>query len=67
MLLSLLIFLLVSNAVNIKKEKSLLYSRIVIITFIYSSILTYTNLYTISLEESIGIYGGLFNVTTFTQ
>ena len=67
MLLSLLILLLVSNAVNIKKEKSLLYSRIVIKTLIYTSLLAYSNLYIRPLEKSIGIYGGLFNVTTFTQ
>lgn len=67
MLISLLILLLFSNAVNIRRDKSILFSRIVIIGLILTSFLAYTNFYITPLQKGIGIYGGLFNVTTFTQ
>lgn len=67
MLLSLLIFLILSNAVTSRQDKSILFSRVVIIGMVSSSYLALNNLYIQSLEKGIGIYGGLFNVTTFTQ
>ena len=67
MLLSLLIFLILSNAVTSRQDKSILFSRVVITGMISSSYLALNNLYVQSLEKGIGIYGGLFNVTTFTQ
>ena len=67
MLISLLIFLLVSNAVTLKRDKSILFSRVVINGLLFSSFLALNNLYLKPLEKGIGIYGGLFNVTTFTQ
>lgn len=67
MLISLLILLLVSNAVTLRRDKSILFSRIVIVGLIYTSFLALNNLFIKPLEKGIGIYGGLFNVTTFTQ
>lgn len=67
LLISSLILLLVSNAVSIRRDKSILYSRIVIQTLIFASIITLNSLYIRPLEKGIGIYGGLFNVTTFSQ
>lgn len=67
MLISLLIFLLISNAVTLKRDQSILFSRIVMKSLILVSFLLYDNMYIRSLEKGIGIYGGLFNVTTFTQ
>jgi len=67
MLLSLLIFLLLSNAVTSRQDKSILFSRVVITGLIFSSYLAFTNLYIQPLEKGIGVYGGLFNVTSFTQ
>jgi NADH-ubiquinone oxidoreductase chain 2 len=67
MLLSLLIFLLLSNAVTSRQDKSILFSRVVITGLIFSSYLAFTNLYIQPLEKGIGVYGGLFNVTAFTQ
>ena len=67
MLISLLIFLLVSNAVTLKRDKSILFSRVVINGLLFSSFLALNNLYLKPLEKGVGIYGGLFNVTTFTQ
>lgn len=67
MLISLLIFLLLSNAVTYRQDKSILFSRVVITALASSSYLALNNLYLQPLEKGIGIYGGLFNVTIFTQ
>src|SRR6195952_4008513 len=67
MLISLLFFLLFSNAVTLRRDKSILFSRIVITGLLFASFLALNNLFTKALEKGIGIYGGLFNVTTFTQ
>ena len=67
MLISLLIFLLISNAITLRRDQSILFSRIVMKSLILISFLLYNNIYINSLEKGIGIYGGLFNVTTFTQ
>jgi NADH-ubiquinone oxidoreductase chain 2 len=53
--------------VTSRQDKSILFSRVVITSLIYSSFLGFNNLYVKPLEKGIGIYGGLFNVTTFTQ
>lgn len=62
-----LIFLLLSNAVTIRRDKSILYSRIAIQSLIYSSVICINLLNIKALEKGIGIYGGLFNVTVFSQ
>ena len=67
LLISSLILLLVSNAVSLRRDKSILYSRVVIKSLIFSSIIALNSLHIRPLEKGIGIYGGLFNVTTFTQ
>ena len=67
MLLSLLMYLLSSNAVTLRRNKSILFSRIVFTGFCLASVLSYNSLHVTSLSKGIGIYGGLFNVTTFTQ
>lgn len=67
MLITLLICLLFSNASTLKKDKSILYSRIVMKGLIFGSIIAFTSLYTKSLGSGVGIYSGLFNITTFTH
>ena len=67
MLISLLVLLLISNALTLRKDKSILFSRVVMITLIHTSFLAYNNLYFLSLDKGIGIFGGLFHVTAYTQ
>jgi NADH-ubiquinone oxidoreductase chain 2 len=67
MLISLLIILLISNALTLRKDKSILFSRVVILGLITASLLAWNNFFFKPLEKGIGIYGGLFHVTTFTQ
>ena len=67
MVISLLIFLLISNAVSLRQDKSILFSRIVIQSLIFAGLIAINNLYISPLEKGIGIYGGLFNVNVLTQ
>ena len=67
MLISLLTVLLISNALTLRTDKSILYSRVVMVSLIHTSFLAYNNLFFLSLDKGIGIYGGLFHVTVFTQ
>jgi len=67
MLTSLLVYLLISNALTLRKDKSILFSRIVMVSLVLTSFLAYNNLFFNNLDQGIGLYGGLFHVTAFTQ
>ena len=67
MLISSLIFLLLSNAVTSRRDKSILYSRVAITILLYSSLVVLKNLNIISLDKGIGLHGGLFHATSITQ
>ena len=62
-----ILFLLLSNAVTLRRDKSILYSRVAIIVLLYSAILAITTLYITNLNRGIGLYGGLFHATSTTQ
>ena len=62
-----ILFLLLSNAATLRRDKSILYSRNGIVILIYCLIITLNNLNICLLEKGIGLFGGLFNVTTITQ
>ena len=62
-----ILFLLLSNAVTLRRDKSILYSRESITILLYCLIITLNNLNVCLLEKGIGIYGGLFHVTATTQ
>jgi NADH-ubiquinone oxidoreductase chain 2 len=62
-----LILLLISNAVTIRQDKSILYSRVVIQGLIFSCIIILNSFSIKALEKGISVYGGLFNITPFTQ
>lgn len=59
--------LLLSNAVTLRRDKSILYSRVSIIILLYSSLLAFTSLYISYLDRGIGLYGGLFHATSITH
>ena len=67
MLILSIIFLLLSNAVTLRRDKSILYSRVAIIVLLYSSIIAINSLFISSLDKGIGLYGGLFHATAITQ
>jgi len=66
MLIYSILFLLLSNAVTLRRDKSILYSRVAILVLLYSSLLGINSLYISSLEKGIGIYNGLFHATSTT-
>lgn len=63
----LLTYLIISNALTIKKNKSILFSRVVMISLLLTSFLALNNFFILPLDKGIGIFGGLFHVTSFTQ
>ena len=62
-----ILFLLLSNAVTLRRDKSILFSRVAIIVLLYSSLLAMLSLYVTSLDTGIGLYGGLFHATSTTH
>lgn len=67
MLITSLTYLLLSNAITLRRDKSILYSRVAIIVLLYTSLLAFFSLYLTSLDKGIGLYGGLFHATSITQ
>lgn len=62
-----ILFLLLSNAVTFRRDKSILYSRKTIIILLYSSIIAFNSLDLAFLDKGLGLYGGLFHATSITQ
>jgi len=67
MLVFSILFLLLSNAVTLRRDKSILFSRVSIIILLYSLLLARNSLYMASIDRGIGIYSGLFHTTAITQ
>jgi NADH-ubiquinone oxidoreductase chain 2 len=67
MLLNSLIFLLLSNSITSRRDKSILYSRIAITILLISAFIAYDNLALLFLAKGIGIFGGLFHTTATTN
>lgn len=63
MLITLLIFILSSNALTLKRENSPYYSRIAIIGLLYITYLSYSNASINGLSNGLSLYGGLFNIS----
>ena len=67
MLVNSISFLLLSNAVTLRRDKSILYSRVAILAVLYSSLLAFFSLFLTFLNSGVGLFGGLFHVTSTTQ
>jgi NADH-ubiquinone oxidoreductase chain 2 len=67
MLIYSILFLILSNAITLRRDKSILFNRVAIIGLIYSSLLAISSLFIDKLLNGIGLYGGLFNATSITQ
>jgi NADH-ubiquinone oxidoreductase chain 2 len=61
------LFILLSSAVTLRRDKSILFSRAALIATTYSSLIALTSFYITSLDNGIGLYGGLFHATSTTQ
>ena len=62
-----ILFLLLSNAVTFRREKSILYSRETILILLCSCVIALKSLDISFLDKGIGLYGGLFHATHITQ
>jgi len=67
MLIYSILFLLLSNAVTLRRDKSILFSRAASIVLIYSSLLAIFSLLIQNSFKGIGLFGGLFHTTAITQ
>lgn len=67
MLINLLLLVLISNSIASNYNKSIQYSRFVILGLLSISVIVYSNTYVVSLEKSVGLYNGLFNISTLSQ
>jgi len=66
MLISYILILLSSNAVTLRRDKSILYSRLTISSLLYLFLILLNLNMTLS-NKGIGLFGGLFQTTTLTQ
>nr|YP_010944576.1 NADH dehydrogenase subunit 2 [Blastomyces percursus]WMB97452.1 NADH dehydrogenase subunit 2 [Blastomyces percursus] len=67
MLLTSIFSLLLSNSLGPRRDISLYYSRIGINMLIFCLFLSYTNLYVTYLDSGIGLFGGLFSISSITS
>jgi NADH-ubiquinone oxidoreductase chain 2 len=66
MAISLLIFLIISNALTLRKDKTILFSRNAMLALILAFLIIICNLNINVFDKGIGIYGGLFHVNSTT-
>lgn len=64
MLLISLFLLLLSNSLSLRRDISIYYSRIGIIIQLYCIFFCYNNLFISYLDIGVGLYGGLFSITS---
>jgi len=67
LLLSSIFFILLSNSLAIRRDVAILYSRIGIISLFYCIYLAYNNLFLTYLYNGVGLFGGLFYISSITQ
>ena len=67
MIIHSILYLLISNALNSRRDKSILYSRNTIVILINCFLITLSEINMYYLDNGIGIFGGLFHVNTITQ
>jgi NADH-ubiquinone oxidoreductase chain 2 len=67
MLIYSIIFILLSNAVSLRRDKSILFSRAAILVLLCSSLIGLGGLYISSIARGIGLFGGLFHATSITH
>ena len=51
---------MLSNAITLRRDKSILYSRVAIVILILTALIIYSNLNITFLAKSVGLFGGLF-------
>lgn len=59
-------FIILSNAVNIRRDKSILYNRISILALLLGILNAYVTVVFTTLDKGIGLFNGLFSITPST-
>lgn len=67
MLISSILLILTSNAVTLRRDKSILYSRVVITILICCFVLCLNSYHIEFQSKGLGLFSGLYNVTTTTH
>ena len=67
MLITFIIFLLLSNGLSFKKDASILYSRIAISILIYCLFSSVSSFFITYLSKGLALYGGLFNASSISH
>ena len=67
MLIYSIIFLLSSNAVSLRRDKSILYARVVILILICSFALCFNSYYTNFHDKGLGFFGGFYQTSALTH
>ena len=62
-----ILFTILSNAVTLRRDKSILFNRGVIILLVYSFLIGIMSLHLTYLNKGVGLYGGLFHVSAITH
>ncbi|RYE15754.1 MAG: hypothetical protein EOP34_02005 [Rickettsiales bacterium] len=60
-------YLLFTNALQTEKKKSVFYSRVTLLTLLCAGFICYNNLFVLNLEKGVGLYGGIFNISSLSQ
>ena len=67
MLITGLLLLLYSNSLSLRRDKTILYSRITLLICLSCSCISYNNLDCLFLNNGIGLFGGLYHSTCITS
>jgi NADH-ubiquinone oxidoreductase chain 2 len=67
MLISSSLFLVLSTALSLRRDTTILYSRVGMIILFYCIYLSYNNLFITYLDNGIGLFGGLLYTSSITQ
>jgi NADH-ubiquinone oxidoreductase chain 2 len=67
MLIYSIIFILLSNAVSLRRDKAILFNRAAILVLLCSFLIGLNSLYLSSLDRGIGLFTGLFHATAITH
>jgi len=67
MLMLSILFLLSSNAVSLRRDKSILYARVVITVLILCFFICLDSNYSEFHGKGLGLFGGLYQTTALTQ
>ena len=67
MLIYTIVFILLSNAVSMRRDKSILYSRMAISIFVCCTLLCIESLKIQFIDNGIGLFGGLYHATVISN